>query len=151
MTIEFCSYMAVAKRLNAGSFSGLVSILGAEDSLEWPSVAAAHLRLTIDDIAAPMRGYSLASAAQIADLLRFGARHESVLIHCRAGTSRSAAAAILLELQYYQPCLNDIEQLVAHFRERFPFSRPNQRIIECGDASLGLQQHLIAAVKKIFT
>jgi predicted protein tyrosine phosphatase len=151
LTIEFCSYDAVAERMNAGSFSALISILGRADGLEWPSVEIPHLCLPIDDIAAPMRGYSLASNAQVANLLRFGVVHNNVLIHCRAGSSRSSAAAMLLRLQSDPLPAHAIAPFVEQFRSYYPFARPNQRIIECGDAALRLDRRLIAAVKNVFT
>lgn len=151
MAIEFCSYGAIVERMDAGSFTALISILGRADDLEWPSVEIPHLCLSIDDIAAPMQGYSLASNAQISNLLRFGAAHESVLVHCQAGSSRSAAAALLIEIQRDRLQLHAIEPYVASFRSRYPFARPNRRIVECGDRELRLERRLIAAVKKVFT
>ena len=150
MTVEFCSYRAVAERMRGAHFTALISILGSADDEEWPSVEVPHLCLPIDDIAAPMKGYSLASNAQIAKLLKFGAVHKNLLVHCRAGSSRSAAAAMLLEIQRDRLHTNEIEPFVAKFQSRYPFARPNQRIVECGDRVLGLDRRLIAAVKNTF-
>jgi predicted protein tyrosine phosphatase len=151
VTVEFCSYLAVAERMRGAHFTALISILGSADDQEWPSVEVPHLCLPIDDIAVPMKGYSLASNTQISKLLRFGAVHENLLVHCRAGSSRSAAAALLLEIQRDRLLAEEIEPFVAKFQGRYPFARPNQRIIECGDRSLRLKGRLIAAVKSVFT
>jgi predicted protein tyrosine phosphatase len=150
MTIEFCSYRAVVERMRGAHFTALISILGSADNEDWPSVEVPHLCLPIDDIAAPMNGYSLASNAQISKLLSFGAVHENLLVHCRAGSSRSSAAAMLLKIQRDRLPTNEIAPFVAKFQARFPFARPNQRIIECGDRVLGLERRLIAAVKNTF-
>jgi predicted protein tyrosine phosphatase len=151
VTVEFCSYRAVAERMRGAHFTALISILGSADDEEWPSVEVPHLCLPIDDIAAPMKGYSLASNVQIAKLLKFGAVHENLLVHCRAGSSRSAAAAMLLEIQRNQLIAEEIEPFVAKFQSRYPFSRPNQRIVECGDRALRLEGRLNAAVRNVFT
>ena len=147
MIIEFCSYDAVADRMSAGSFTALISILGRADDLEWPSVEIPHLCLAIDDIAAPMQGYWLASSAQISELLRFGSEHENVLIHCQAGRSRSAAAALLLEIQRDRLGIDAIATCVTNFHSRYPFARPNRRIVECGDRALRLRRQLVNAVR----
>jgi predicted protein tyrosine phosphatase len=151
VTVEFCSYRAVADRMRGAHFTALISILGSADEEEWPSVEVPHLCLLIDDIAVPMKGYSLASNTQISKLLSFGAVHENLLVHCRAGSSRSAAAALLLEVQRDRLLADQIEPFVRKFQTRYPFARPNQRIVECGDRSLRLKGRLIAAVKSVFT
>ena len=150
MRVEFCSYRAVFERMRDAHFTALISILGSADDEECPSVEVPHLCLPIDDIAAPMKRYSLASITQISKLLSFGAVHENLLVHCQAGSSRSAAAALLLEVQRDRLLAEEIEPFVAKFQSRYPFARPNQRIMECGDRALQLKGRLITAVKNTF-
>ena len=66
------------------------------------------LTLTFDDIAAPHDGLQLMTAEQARQIIAFLDAHRDVdelLIHCRAGISRSAAVGAFARMYYRQPPL----------------------------------------------
>jgi predicted protein tyrosine phosphatase len=71
-----------------------------------------------------------------------------LLVHCHAGVSRSTAAAILI-LAQHQPALpaHDVVGRVIRLRPR---AWPNLRMIEFGDALLGREGEIVAAVRSLY-
>ena len=106
-----------------------------------------HLRLACHDTNAEsvQPGYPNDELAR--QLLEFWERCDPrgrVLIHCRAGVSRSPAAAIVL-LAHSNP--GDVELVVRVASEVLPHARPNVRLAEAGDRVLRLGGRLAAAVR----
>src|SRR5690348_3785953 len=77
-----------------------VSILGDSDGLPWPDFGLIPtLRLRADDIHAPATGMIAPAESHIRELIEFGRRWNGegcIACHCKAGTSRSVAAAAIL-------------------------------------------------------
>lgn len=71
-----------------------------------------------------------------------------LLIHCHAGISRSTASATLILAQAH-PERSAEETLAAIVRIR-PRAWPNLRILEFGDAALGREGRLVAAVSEVY-
>lgn len=71
-----------------------------------------------------------------------------LLVHCHAGVSRSTAAAILLLAQHDpdRPARDVVGQVI---RLR-PRAWPNLRIVEMGDALLGRNGEIVAAVSALY-
>jgi predicted protein tyrosine phosphatase len=71
-----------------------------------------------------------------------------LLVHCHAGVSRSTAAAILLLAQHdpARPARDVVGQVI---RSR-PRAWPNLRIVELGDALLGRNGEIVAAVRALY-
>ena len=76
------------------------------------------------------------------------ARELHLLVHCHAGVSRSTAAAILLLAQHHpdRPA-RDIVGRVIRLRPR---AWPNLRMVEIGDALLGRDGEIVAAVRSLY-
>jgi predicted protein tyrosine phosphatase len=74
--------------------------------------------------------------------------HPHLLVHCHAGVSRSTAAAILILAQRdpAQPA-RDVVGRVIRLRPR---AWPNLRMIEFGDALLGRDGDIVAAVRALY-
>src|SRR4029077_6850743 len=71
-----------------------------------------------------------------------------LLIHCHAGVSRStAAAALILAQAWPERPARDMFDVVSNLRPR---SWPNLRILELGDALLGRDGEIIAAVAAVY-
>ncbi len=110
------------------------------------SVAAAdHLRLLVDDVDAPKRGYDVPSRDHVDELIAFlraSDREASIVIHCLAGVSRSTAAA-LVALTVDAPGRE--HEAAALLRRTAPAADPNRRIVELADRALGRAGELVAA------
>jgi predicted protein tyrosine phosphatase len=93
-----------------------------------------HLRLLVHDIHFAAPGMILPAEEHVAALLDFlGAwgEEESLLIHCRAGISRSTATAFVAAC-YRNP---DVDELVIalELRRVAPLARPNEAIVRIAD------------------
>jgi predicted protein tyrosine phosphatase len=115
-----------------------------------------HARLELrfhDVIEEHVPGYDPPQPHHIAALLAFGRdlmlephTEAHVLVHCHMGISRSTAAAVLL-LAGSSPnrSATEIMEEVANVRSK---AWPNLRMIEIGDAMLGLNGDLVEAVRE---
>jgi predicted protein tyrosine phosphatase len=71
---------------------------------------------------------------------------DRILIHCRAGISRSTAIACAITAQHSPP--GEEKEAVAHIRSVRPLMVPNFLIIKLADEILQRQGKLIAAIAK---
>jgi predicted protein tyrosine phosphatase len=81
--------------------SHIVTLLDPQTAVTTPAGIARqrHLRLGVDDIAAPVEGSIVPTSDHIASILSFAEtwdRSAPMLVHCWAGISRSTAAAFIL-------------------------------------------------------
>jgi predicted protein tyrosine phosphatase len=96
-----------------------------------------RLRLVFEDAATPHEGG--ASVDDIWQLVHFARNIDfaqgRLLVHCQAGVSRSAAAAIIVLATILGPGRE--AEAVEHVRRTHPHTRPNRRMLELADRSLG--------------
>jgi predicted protein tyrosine phosphatase len=111
-----------------------------------------RLDLTFDDIIEESEDEVPPGRADVERVLAFGrtmlARSVEVphlLVHCHMGISRSTAAAALLIAQAEPE--TPAEAIIARIAAQRPKAWPNLRMIEFGDAILGRQGTLVAAVR----
>lgn len=144
------------EELEDHSAAGVTHVLSLLDP-EWPAPAAfaafgGHERLDLrfHDIVDPLPGLRPPEAADVAALLGFAAALRAapshLLVHCQKGLSRSTASLALV-LAQARPDLPAREIIAETVRLR-PRAWPNLRIIELGDALLGRDGSLIAAVAR---
>ena len=92
-------YGDVSQELQAPDISHVVSILGPSDQLPWPDVAERQVcRLEFDDTQYSSGQLVAPSRQQIEELIafaKFWGGKQGLLVHCRAGSSRSPAAAMI--------------------------------------------------------
>jgi predicted protein tyrosine phosphatase len=127
-----------------------------------------RLRLHFHDVIEPLPGWTAPQRWDVELLLAFGRdlgmiggdadidrdgdgderRHPHLLVHCHAGVSRSTAAAILILAQRdpARPAREVVDQVL---RVR-PRAWPNLRMIEFGDAALGRNGEIVAAVLGLY-
>jgi predicted protein tyrosine phosphatase len=120
-----------------------------------------RLKLHFHDVIEPQPGWIAPERWDVELLLAFGrdlgparseigevAAHPHLLVHCHAGVSRSTAAAILL-LAQRDPVMPAEDAVFEVVRLR-PQAWPNLRMIELGDAALGRDGEIVAAVGALY-
>jgi predicted protein tyrosine phosphatase len=104
-----------------------------------------RLRLIFEDAVTEEEGG--ASVADIERLVRFARGVDlsegKLLVHCQAGISRSAAAAIIVVATILGP--GHETEAIEHVRRTHPHTRPNQRMLELADTLLQAQGRLAEA------
>jgi predicted protein tyrosine phosphatase len=139
--------------------AGVTHVLSILDP-EWPDPPAfaefaPHHRLSLrfNDIIELESGRLAPTRDDVARLLAFGRElydpaGSHLLVHCHAGVSRSTASAALILAQAHpdRPAA-DVLQEVSRMRPR---AWPNLRILEFGDALLGRNGEIVAAVAAIY-
>lgn len=127
-----------------------VSILGDSDRLDWPNFGLVEtLRLRFDDIHAPARGWVPPGPEHITELIEFGQRWAglgSIVVHCRAGTSRSPAAAMILAAVLAGPISDDLVRRVATAKTYY---RPHKGMLALADRLLKRPTSLIELVQAL--
>lgn len=131
----------------------MVSLMGPGQDFHRPGVIAKerHLLLGMNDIAFAGTGDLVAPAeahvAAIIDFAKSWNRSAPLLIHCWMGVSRSPAAALITSLTIHPE--EEDDHLALRLRAASPFATPNARLVEIGDAMLGRNGRLVAAVKAL--
>jgi predicted protein tyrosine phosphatase len=153
--ITICSIPELAEYSGAG-VTHILSILGP-NSPDLPELAAfaPHRRLILrfHDVIEPRPGQIAPTREDVERLLVFGREVSEtpkahLLVHCRAGVSRSTAAAALILMQTNPewPASQALD-VVAAIRPR---TWPNLLILEFGDALLGRNGEIVAAAGAIY-
>ena len=128
----------------------VISVLGQADKLLFPEVGNRKvLRLTLDDTIIPSKTLIPPSRDQIAELIAFARRWNgtgTLLIHCRAGSSRSPAAAMIAAAALGRP---DGAALVARIRTARAYFRPNEAMLKLADALISPSPGLVSASRSV--
>jgi predicted protein tyrosine phosphatase len=138
----------------------------------WPEPAALRgfavdrrLKLHFHDVIEPLPGSIAPQRWDVELLLAFGRglgmidgdgggaageepRHPHLLVHCHAGVSRSTAAAILILAQ--RDPARPARDVVGEVLRVRPRAWPNLRMVEIGDALLGRDGEIVAAVRRLY-
>jgi predicted protein tyrosine phosphatase len=127
----------------------LISLMDSCAGLETPPGIAPsdHLKIDVHDIAQAMDGYTHPSETHIRQLLDFGARwsgERSVLVHCMAGVSRSAATGFILACQRNEGREEEVARLM---RARGGWVSPNPLMVAIADDLLGRDGRLVDALR----
>lgn len=133
-TILIAPYDQVPDVLAHRDVTHVVSILGAMDRRSWPSVGnRSVVRLAFDDASYSSGELVAPNPKHIAHLIKF-ARHWDcagiILLHCRAGTSRSPAAAMIVAAAVGSM---DVAQQILDGKAYF---RPHHGMLRLADAEL---------------
>jgi predicted protein tyrosine phosphatase len=122
----------------------LTSILGPMDQLSWPALGSMDKRLQVecDDVQYPCSGYivpTIDHVVRLIDYLREWNGQGDLMIHCKAGTSRSPAAA-LIALAMLNPGREQEAALL--LRQKAPQARPSEVFLRHADKILGTSKTL---------
>jgi len=150
MPILVCPLSRVAELVSSRRPGRVISLLDPGSTFPdlGETYAGRHLRLTFHDVhvsagreTAPSRD----DVVQLIEFLKRWDRRESILIHCRAGISRSTAAGFIAAC-LSQPHVPELT-LARTLRRVAPSARPNQAMIQWGDDVLGREGRMSRAIR----
>ncbi len=150
MTILVCPLSKVRDLVRTRAPERIVSLSDPDFGFPdlGPDYVGKHLRLsfhdtslTIDDDVAPTAEH----AAALLSFLAEWTRRAPLLIHCRAGISRSTASAFIAAC-LFNPRTAEHE-IALTLRCASPLARPNPLLVELADAALGRQGRMIRALE----
>ncbi len=129
----------------------LISILGPADQLPWPELGSPprRLRIECDDIQYPSTGYIVPTIEHVEILINFLRKWNGegdLMVHCKAGTSRSPAAA-LIALAMLNPEREQDAALL--LRQEAPQARPSEVFLRHADKILGTGTALETAARSM--
>jgi len=150
--IHVCSLARLYATVDETGARHIVTLLRLTDRVTRPSHIAPenHLVLAVDDIAAPMDGYTVPGEEHVERLIEFVGqwdRATPMVVHCWAGISRSTAGA------YVAACaLNparDEQQIAWNIRRASRTAQPNVAIVSIADRLLKRQGRMVRAIETI--
>jgi len=150
--IHVCSLSRLYATVDETGARHIVTLLRLVDRVQRPTHIAPenHLVLAVDDITAPMDGYTAPAHEHVQRLIDFATawdRKAPMVVHCFAGISRSTAGA------YVAACaLNpkrDEMQIAWDIRRASRTAQPNARIVSIADRLLKRNGRMVAAIEAI--
>jgi predicted protein tyrosine phosphatase len=150
--IHVCSLARLQDTVDATGARHIVTLLRLTDRVERPARIAPqnHLVLAVDDIAAPMEGYTVPGEEHVRRLIDFVGqwdRAAPMVVHCFAGISRSTAGADVAAC-----ALNpgrDEMAIAWEVRRASRTAQPNARIVSIADRLLGRDGRMVRAIETI--
>jgi predicted protein tyrosine phosphatase len=150
--IHVCSLARLYDTVTETRASHIVTLLRLVDRVQRPQhiLAANHLILGMDDIAAPMEGMTHPAEEHVTELIQFVQswdRKAPIVFHCYAGISRSTAGAFITACTL-NPSRDEasIAQLI---RNSSATAMPNPMLIGHADRILGRNGRMIRAVEAL--
>lgn len=151
MKIIVCPLSQVRRMVEAHAPERVVSLL--DPDFEFPELGSAylsrHLRLHFHDIHESADGQILPGRDHVEQLLSFLQGWECarpLLIHCRAGISRSTAAAFVAAC-VHSPRLDE-RTIALGLRRASPLARPNHVLVRLADLALGRNGRMSRAIEE---
>jgi predicted protein tyrosine phosphatase len=150
--IHVCSLARLHDTVAQTGASHIVTLLRTVDRVQRPDSIekANHLILGLDDITAPMDGYTHPAEEHVHDLIGFVQRWDRrapVVMHCYAGISRSTAGAFIAAC-----ALNpgrDEAAIARAIRGSSKTAMPNVMLVNHADRILGRKGRMVAAVEAL--
>ena len=150
--IHVCSLSRLHATVDETGARHVVTLLRLIERVQRPTHIAPenHLVLAVDDITAPMDGYTAPAHEHVQRLVDFVTawdRQAPMVVHCFAGISRSTAGA------YVAACaLNpkrDEMQIAWDIRRASRTAQPNARIVSIADRLLKRDGRMVQAIDAI--
>jgi predicted protein tyrosine phosphatase len=150
--IHVCSLARLHATVEETGARRVVSLMRDVELVRRPPTIedAHHLLLRLDDISAPLDGYTMPAEEHVAELLAFvhaWDRAAPLVMHCYAGVSRSTAGAFVSACAL-NPQRTEA-QIAADIRRLSPTATPNIRIVALADQMLGRGGRMVAAIEAI--
>jgi predicted protein tyrosine phosphatase len=152
--IHVCSLARLHDTVAQTRASHVVTLLRLIDRVQRPQTIAEanHLILGLDDITAPMDGYTHPAEEHVNDLIRFVQRWDRnapLVIHCYAGISRSTAGAFISACAL-NPRRNE-SAIARAIRKSSATAMPNILLVSHADRILRRDGRMVEAVMAIGT
>ena len=133
------------------AFSHAISILGPRDCVPFPSIAPAKtLQLDFEDVGYTSEYGRAADENDIGKIIEFSRQwggKGNMLVHCKAGTSRSPAAAMIALASVEVPEINLALESLLKLKNYY---RPNSIMLRIAERLLDRKDLLIEAVRNRF-
>ena len=147
--ILVCPLSRVAEQLALYNPERVVSLLDPGWAFPelGPSYTGRHLRLQFHDIHFPIESQVAPETRHVDRLLAFlngWDPLDTLLIHCRAGISRSTATAFIAAC-FHNPN-TDEQEIAAGLRRASPLARPNETLIRLADDAMGRRGRMSDAI-----
>jgi predicted protein tyrosine phosphatase len=150
--IVVSSYHHLDHALQQFQIDHVISILSAAEEATFPAPSFGDrpiLRLRFDDVAYSSVPFLAPSRQQIAELIDFAQTWSgdgTLLVHCRAGSARSPAGALIAAAALRKPNGDELLNRMARARAYF---RPNTAMLGLADDLLGLKPGLVDLVRRL--
>lgn len=151
MTLVVCPLSKVTEMIALHRPGRVISLLDPD----WPfpelgsDYADRHLRLSFHDVNDAVALEIAPSITHVQEVIRFvedWVGDDALLIHCRAGISRSTAAAFIIA------CLRNADRseldIAVALREVSPLARPNLALVRHADREMGRNGRMVQAIKE---
>ena len=150
--IHVCSLARLYSTVEETGAQHIVTLLKIPDRVERPAHIAPgnHLILSIDDISAPIDGYTCPGEEHVERLIAFAGKWDRaapMVVHCFAGISRSTAGAFVAACA--RNPVRDEMQIAWDIRRASRTAQPNARIVSIADRLLKRDGRMMRAVEAI--
>ena len=143
---KICS-LGEARETDLTLYDGVITIEDStiQDPFRVEAVDPPQRIIVFDDITTPMDDYVLLEEWQVRSALSFARQWElpSLLIHCRAGMSRSPAITLAIFADWLGE--GEEEEAVRELLKIAPLCTPNHLVVETADRVLGREGRLVEA------
>jgi predicted protein tyrosine phosphatase len=152
LMIHVCALSRLYATVDETGARHIVTLLRLVDRVQRPTHIAPenHLVLAVDDITAPMDGYTAPAHDHVQRLIDFVTawdRKAPMVIHCFAGISRSTAGAYVAACAL-NPERNEM-QIAWDIRRASRTAQPNARIVSIADRLLKRDGRMTRAIDAI--
>jgi predicted protein tyrosine phosphatase len=150
--IHVCSLARLQDTVAETGATHMVTLLRLVDRVERPKTIAQsnHLILGMDDIAAPLDGYTHPAEEHVMELIEFVRRWNRsapIVVHCYAGISRSTAGAFITACTLNPG--RDEASIAKAIRGSSRTAMPNPMLVSHADRILGRSGRMIRAVEAL--
>ena len=150
--IHVCSLARLHATVDETGARHIVTLLRLAYRVERPAQIAPenHLVLAVDDIAAPIEGYTAPGEEHVQRLIDFVGqwdRAAPMVVHCYAGISRSTAGAYVAACAL-NPARDEME-IAWEIRRASRTAQPNARIVSIADRLLRRDGRMVHAIETI--
>jgi predicted protein tyrosine phosphatase len=150
--IHVCSLARLYATVDETGARHIVTLLRLSDRVERPKHISPenHLVLAVDDITAPVEGYTAPGEEHVLRLIEFVGKWDRaapMVVHCYAGISRSTAGAFVAACAL-NPA-RDEQQIAWDIRSASRTAQPNARIVTIADRLLQRDGRMVRAIETI--